>query len=110
MARQTRSQRRARRQAQAESSGGFAQRAQRRQAQVRPAAQAPKTQTGRREAPQRGRFIRESIAELRKVEWPNQRQVLQATVVVLIACAIMGAYLWANDLVWQRFVEQVLLR
>ena len=111
MARQTRSQRRARREAQAASGGGdgFAQRAQRRQAQVRPAAQQPKTQTGRREAPVRGRFVRESVAELRKVEWPGQTQVVQGTVVVLIACVIIGAYLYLADQVFRRFVENVLL-
>ena len=110
MARQTRSQRRARREAQAASGGGdgFAQRAQRRQAQVRPAAQQPKTPTGRREAPVRGRFVRESVAELRKVEWPGQKQVMQGTVVVIIACAIVGAYLWVNDLIWQPVVERIL--
>jgi hypothetical protein len=28
---------------------------------------------------------------------------------VLIACAIVGAYLWLNDEVWKRFVQNVLL-
>jgi preprotein translocase subunit SecE len=106
MARQTRSQRRARREAQAQSQG-FAQRARSRQAQVRPASQQVKSQGGRRET-QRGSFIRESVAELRKVEWPSQKQTIQGTVVVIIACAIVGFYLWVNDLVWQRVVEQIL--
>ena len=52
--------------------------------------------------------MRESYAELRKVDWPDQRQVTTGTVVVIIACAICGAYLWVNDLVWQRFVEAIL--
>jgi preprotein translocase subunit SecE len=73
----------------------------------RAAAQTQRGQTGRREA-QRGSFIRESIAELRKVEWPDQRQVTTGAVVVIIACAIVGAYLWINDLVWQRVVEWIL--
>jgi preprotein translocase SecE subunit len=86
---------------------GFSERARQRQAQVRPAQQAIRGQTGRREAP-RGSFVRESAAELRKVEWPDQRQVTTGTVVVIIACAICGAYLWVNDLVWQRVVEFIL--
>jgi preprotein translocase subunit SecE len=85
----------------------FSQRARSRQAQVRPSAQPTRGQTGRREA-QRGNFIRESIAELRKVEWPDQRQVTTGAVVVIIACAIVGFYLWINDLVWQRVVEWIL--
>ena len=85
----------------------FSQRARSRQAQVRPAAQTQRGQTGRREA-QRGSFIRESIAELRKVEWPDQRQVTTGTVVVIIACAIVGAYLWINAVVWKRVMEMIL--
>jgi preprotein translocase subunit SecE len=54
-------------------------------------------------------FVGESIAELKKVEWPNQNQVIQGTVVVLIACVIVGTFLWVNDQVWQEFVKKVLL-
>jgi preprotein translocase SecE subunit len=86
---------------------GFSERARQRQAQVRPSQQAIRGQTGRREAP-RGSFIREAYAELRKVEWPDQRQVTTGSVVVVIACAICGAYLWLNDLLWQRVVETLL--
>ena len=117
MARNTRQQRRRARQAQQkqkQQADGqqqpVAQRARQRQAQVRPAAQPPKTQTGRRGAGGGGRrFISESAAELKKVEWPGQRQVLTGTVVVLIACAIVGTYPWVADLVFQPLVERVLL-
>jgi len=94
-------------QAQQQQQQGFAPRARQRQAQVRPSQQPVRGQTGRREAP-RGSFVRESVAELRKVEWPDQRQVTTGTVVVIIACAICGLYLWVNDLVWQRIVELIL--
>lgn len=56
------------------------------------------------------RFINESIAELKKVEWPGQNQVVQGTVVVLVACLIVGVYLWLNDQVWKHFVSDVLLK
>jgi len=59
--------------------------------------------------PGRGGFIRESIGELRKVEWPNRAQVIQGTIVVLIACAIVGAYLWGADQALRPFVRDVLL-
>jgi preprotein translocase subunit SecE len=87
------------------------QRARARQAQVRPAAQAPKSQGGQRRAPGGGtrRFVSESWGELKKVEWPRRPQVVQGTAVVLIACAIVGAYLWLNDELWKRFVQNVLL-
>ena len=56
------------------------------------------------------RFLRESWAELQKVEWPNQQQLVSGTAVVLIACFITGVYLYANDQVWQYVVSHVLLR
>jgi preprotein translocase subunit SecE len=117
VAKSTRQQRRRRREKQSggdqaaqQQQGGVAQRARSRQAQVRPAQQPPKTQTGRRGGGGGGRrFISESWAELKKVEWPNQRQVLTGTVVVIIACAIVGFYLWLADLAIQPFVERLLL-
>jgi len=56
------------------------------------------------------RFLQESWAELKKVEWPNQQQLISGTAVVLIACLITGIYLYANDRVWEVFVHRVLLR
>ncbi|HEU5477378.1 MAG TPA: preprotein translocase subunit SecE [Gaiellaceae bacterium] len=56
------------------------------------------------------RFLQESWGELRKVEWPNQQQVISGTAVVIIACLIVGAYLYANDELWQYVVKHVLLR
>jgi preprotein translocase subunit SecE len=61
------------------------------------------------ERARRGGFVRESIAELRKVEWPNRAQVIQGTIVVLIACAIVGAFLWGADQALRPFVRDVLL-
>jgi preprotein translocase subunit SecE len=54
-------------------------------------------------------FVRESIAELRKVEWPGQNQVVQGTVVVIIACVIIGTYLYLADQAFSKFVSKVLL-
>ena len=109
MARQTRSQRRARRAQQGESA--LAQRARARQQQVRPSAQPARSQTGARRVPGSGgrRFVAESWGELKKVEWPGQKQVITGTAVVLIACAIVGAYLWGADQVFKRLVENVFL-
>jgi preprotein translocase subunit SecE len=56
------------------------------------------------------RFFQESLAELKKVEWPNQQAVISGTAVVIIACIIVGAYLWVNDEVWKHVVQHLLLR
>jgi len=115
MARSTRQQRRRNRQQQKGQAPeaqqqGVGQRARQRQAQVRPSAQPPKTQTGRRGGGGGSRrFIAECWAELKKVDWPGQRQVMTGTVVVLIACAIVGTYLYLADLVFQPLVQRILL-
>ena len=56
------------------------------------------------------RFIQEAIAELKKVEWPTQQKVVSGTAVVLVACVLVGVYLYANDRVWAYFVQHVLVR
>ena len=56
----------------------------------------------------RGNFVHESWAELKKVEWPNQNQVIQGTVVVLIACLVVGSYLYLNDIVWKHVVSKII--
>ena len=112
MARQTRAQRRARRAETPAPDGASRARASTQQQQqvARPAARAP--EVGERRVPGRGvkNFVGESWAELKKVEWPRQNQLIQGVVVVLVACIVVGVYLYANDLVWKRFVQDVLLR
>jgi preprotein translocase subunit SecE len=56
------------------------------------------------------RFFQESWAELKKVEWPTQQQVISGTAVVLVACLIVGVYLYLNDQLWQYVVKHLLLR
>ena len=106
MARETRRQRRAARAA----AGAAAPSTRRsRQQQVRPAQQPVKQQTGRKESKPRGQFVRESYAELKKVDWPSRRQTFQGVVVVIIACTIVGFYLWGLDQVIRPVVDRVFL-
>ncbi len=105
MARETRKQRRAARAAADGATGGRRSR----QMQVRPAQQPVKQQTGRKAQQPRGQFIRECVAELRKVDWPSRAQTFQGTIVVIIACAIVGLYLWGLDQIIRPVVDRVLL-
>jgi preprotein translocase subunit SecE len=86
------------------------ERARSRQRQVKPAGQ-PKSQTGQKRERRGGfrAFVGECWAELRKVDWPGRQQLIAATIVVIIAVAITGAYLFVADWVFQRFVRDVLL-
>ncbi len=53
-------------------------------------------------------FIRASWAELQRVQWPDRRQVTQATAVVLGFVAIAGAYLGLADFVAKEIVEFII--
>jgi preprotein translocase subunit SecE len=113
VARQTRSERRARRAAQAESKAAL-ERSTRARPSVRPAVAPAGSQDGaavqhRRRFPG-AQFVSESWAELKKVEWPGQPQLIQGTVVVLIACLIVGVYLFLADQAFKRLVQHILLR
>jgi preprotein translocase SecE subunit len=113
MAKQTRQQRRDRRaQQQPALAGGPPPRASRPTANgdSEPARRPPRSDE--RHIPGSGpiRFIQEAWAELKKVEWPTQKAVVSGTAVVLIACVIVGAYLYLNDTVWHYVVQHVLLR
>ena len=63
-------------------------------------------------APVRGNraigFLRASWAELQRVQWPDRRQVFQATAVVLGFVAVAGAYLGLADYVAKEIVEFIL--
>jgi preprotein translocase subunit SecE len=88
---------------------------QERRAQRRQQAEARRANRPQQPAPtpaadeRKRNFIQESLAELQKVEWPNQSQVIQGTVVVLVACVVVGVYLYINDEVWKQVVEKILL-
>jgi preprotein translocase subunit SecE len=36
--------------------------------------------------------------------------VIQGTIVVLVACVLLGTFIWVADLVFRRLVQDVLLR
>jgi preprotein translocase SecE subunit len=53
-------------------------------------------------------FLRASWAELQRVQWPDRRQVTQATAVVLGFVALAGAYLGVADWAAQRVVDFII--
>ena len=53
-------------------------------------------------------FFGHCVDELRRVQWPNRRQVGQATAVVLGFVVIAGGYLGLLDQVWQPLIEAIL--
>lgn len=53
------------------------------------------------------RFVRESWAELRKVQWPTRQQVATGTLVVGVVTALISAYISIVDQVAVRLVRQL---
>jgi preprotein translocase subunit SecE len=53
-------------------------------------------------------FIGASWRELQRVQWPDRRQVVQATAVVLGFVIIAGAYLGLLDAVFQKVVKVII--
>lgn len=51
-----------------------------------------------------GRFLREVVAELRKVIWPTRRQLTRYTLVVLVFVSIMVAVVAGLDLLFAKGV------
>jgi len=54
-----------------------------------------------------GKFLHDVRVEMGKVTWPTRKDLLQSTVVVLVAVAIATAYTGVLDFVFSRIVETV---
>jgi preprotein translocase subunit SecE len=74
-------------------------------------ARQPRATPGR-ELPREGNrfvnFLRACWAELQRVQWPDRRQVAQATGVVLVFVLIAGGYLGLLDAIFSRVVNAIL--
>ncbi len=79
---------------------------------ARPEPRQPDPKKEERHAPgsRTVRFVQEAYGELKKVEWPSQRGVVSGTVVVLVACIVVGLFLYLNDMLWKYVVQHVLLK
>jgi preprotein translocase subunit SecE len=58
--------------------------------------------------PSRGRsvrFLREVRIEMSKVTWPPRQELIQATMVVIVAVVIAAAYIGVFDLIWSSLVN-----
>jgi preprotein translocase subunit SecE len=117
VARQTRAERRARRQQGTEPAlAGAGGSGSKPPVELAPEPPAKPERSRREGEPRRGpfgsfgRFVVESYGELRKVEWPTQNHVIQGTIVVLIACIIMGTFIWLADIASKHLVQDLLLR
>ncbi len=53
-------------------------------------------------------FVREVMAEFRKVSWPSRQELINSTVVVITVTVVVSLFLGAVDVVLARIVERIL--
>ena len=53
-------------------------------------------------------FLRASWAELKRVQWPDRRQVGQGTAVTIGFVIVAGAYLGVLDAIWNPLIQAIL--
>ena len=54
------------------------------------------------------RFLRDYKSEIKKIVWPGWRDVVKNTVIVLIMCLIVGAFIWLIDFGLGKLLELIL--
>ena len=53
-------------------------------------------------------FVREVIAEFRKVTWPSRQELINSTVVVIAVTMVVALFLGSVDIVLAKIVEAIL--
>ena len=53
-------------------------------------------------------FLRACVSELRRVQWPDRRQVGQGTAVVIGFVVVAGAYLGVLDAIWNPIIQAII--
>jgi preprotein translocase subunit SecE len=56
------------------------------------------------------KFFRETRAEIRKVSWPNRKELIQHTQVVVTSIILVGTVLWLVDLAFGGILNLFLAR
>ena len=53
-------------------------------------------------------FLKDYKSEVKKIVWPNVKDVAKNTVIVLVMCLIIGAFIWLLDLGLGKLIELIL--
>ncbi|MFB6290826.1 MAG: preprotein translocase subunit SecE [Candidatus Bipolaricaulia bacterium] len=53
-------------------------------------------------------FLRNVRAEIKKVSWPSQSEVITMTILILGMVILLSAYIGGVDLVYRRIIQQIL--
>lgn len=55
------------------------------------------------------RFVRETVGELRKVNWPTTKEAWHLTRIVLLVLALMSILLGSLDFVFSKLIELIVI-
>lgn len=78
------------------------EREERRAERVAPTQMSAPTDEKRRTSP--GQFLREVRSELKKVNWPGRREVINYSIVVLVTTLVLTLLTWGMDWVFSNAV------
>ena len=53
-------------------------------------------------------FLRETIGELRKVNWPTRQEAIRMTQIVIVVIFLMAAILGGLDFLFARFIALII--
>jgi len=54
------------------------------------------------------RYFRETLGELRKVNWPTWPEARQLTLIVIVVMVVMGMYLFIVDIIGENLMKLVI--
>lgn len=57
-----------------------------------------------------GKAFRETRAEVKKVSWPNRKELLQHTEVVVTSIVLVGSVLWIVDMIFGKVLDLFLMK
>jgi preprotein translocase subunit SecE len=55
-------------------------------------------------------FLKEVKEELDRVTWPSKEEVVEATIAVIIFCAVIALYFWVLDTIFTAALELILAK
>lgn len=53
-------------------------------------------------------FLRETVEELKKVQWPTRQEVIRLTLVVIIVSVVVGFFIGGIDFIFAKLIEIVI--
>lgn len=56
------------------------------------------------------KYLRESYNEMRSVVWPNRRQVIMHTILVIVFSVLIALFLGALDMIFAFGLEKLIVR